>query len=76
MRFLVDNALSPLVAAVLQEGGHDAIHVCVDAYEIGMENRGGEWMPVACTAAPLSARRERVKSDYLSDTGFGMRAKN
>ena len=27
MRFLIDNPISPLVAKVLRENGHDAIHV-------------------------------------------------
>ena len=27
MRFLIDNALSPAFAALLQQAGHDAIHV-------------------------------------------------
>jgi predicted nuclease of predicted toxin-antitoxin system len=34
MKFLIDNALSPALAALLQQAGHDAIHV----RSIGLQN--------------------------------------
>ena len=34
MRFLIDNALAPALAALLQQAGHDAIHV----RELGLQH--------------------------------------
>jgi predicted nuclease of predicted toxin-antitoxin system len=38
MRFLIDNALSPALAALLQQAGHDAIHV----RELGLQQANDE----------------------------------
>jgi predicted nuclease of predicted toxin-antitoxin system len=38
MRFLIDNALSPTLADLLQQAGHDAIHV----RELGLQHADDE----------------------------------
>jgi predicted nuclease of predicted toxin-antitoxin system len=38
MRFLIDNALSPALALLLQQAGHDAIHV----RELGLQHADDE----------------------------------
>ena len=38
MRFLIDNALSPALAPLLQQAGHDAIHV----RELGLQHADDE----------------------------------
>lgn len=38
MRFLIDNALSPVLAALLQQADHDAVHV----RELGLHHADDE----------------------------------
>jgi predicted nuclease of predicted toxin-antitoxin system len=59
MRFLVDNALSPVLAAALQQAGHDAIHV----RDVGLQESDDE------TIMALAAAEERIV--VSADTDFG-----
>ncbi|MAU01962.1 MAG: hypothetical protein CL608_32910 [Anaerolineaceae bacterium] len=59
MRFLVDNALSPQVAAGLQNAGHNAVHV----RDIGLATADDEVL------LDLAAETERVIISADSDFG-------
>lgn len=59
MRFLVDENLSPLLAAAPRDAGHDAAH----ARDIGMERAGDP--------AVLQAAREQNRIVVSADTDFG-----
>jgi len=59
MRFLIDNALSPALAAALSKAGHDAIHV----RDVGLRDAADE------TIMQFAAAEDRIV--VSADTDFG-----
>jgi len=66
MKFLIDNALSPALAALLQQAGHDAIHV----RSIGLQHADDE----AIFDLAAVERRVLVSADADFGTLLAMRS--
>ena len=62
MRFLVDNPVSPLVAAALRRDGHDAVHVLDYALQAASD----------ATIFERASQEDRIV--VTSDTDFGLLA--
>ena len=60
MRFLIDNALSPALAVLLQQAGHDAIHVRAirlqRAEDLVIFDRARTMIESSCRRTPISVR--------------------
>lgn len=73
MRFLVDNALSPKVAHILQDRGHDAVHVrelgLSDAEDLALVEIAREQQRVLLSAdadfATILALRRQAKPSFV-----------
>lgn len=65
MRFLIDNALSPIVAERLHDLGHDAIHV----RDVGMRAADDDLI------FDFAAREERIIVSADTDFGFLLAAR-
>jgi predicted nuclease of predicted toxin-antitoxin system len=81
MRFLIDNALSPALAALLQQAGHDAMHV----RQLGLQHADDEVIADRAAAesrivvsadadfAALLAARSSQKPSVIQFRGEGSR---
>lgn len=77
MKFLIDNALSPLLAETLNNAGHEAVHVRPKGvFEMRMTNRFSSWPPwrtgFSClptrTSEPSSCSIKRaLRQSFCSD---------